>query len=130
MAVAALVAGGQMSRAQAQASQTLAGDPEIITRSHQTASGSALSDSTEGANKPSPLTMEQAKDRLHEGKPVYSCPMKTDWFSDQPGQCPSCTDGLMKVKTIKDGEAVFEEGSMNMDMKSMPMNDTTMETKR
>jgi len=86
-------------------------------------------DQSDPVDKPSPLTEQQATQRLRDGKPVYSCPMKTEWFSDQPGQCPSCTDALMKVNEIKDGEAVFEEGSPNMDMKSMPMNDTTMEKK-
>lgn len=85
-------------------------------------------------NKPSPLTVEQATQLVHEGKPVYSCGMKPTWFSDQPGQCPCCTMSLMKVKDVKDGKAVFEEGSMNMDMKgmdmkNMPMQDNKMEKK-
>lgn len=66
--------------------------------------------------KPSPLTLQQAAQLLKEGKPVYSCSMKTDWFSDKPGQCPCCTMDLEKVKEIKEGNAVFDDG---MNMKSM-----------
>jgi hypothetical protein len=85
-------------------------------------------------DKPSPLTAQQATQFLQEGKPIYSCSMKTDWFSDKPGQCPCCTMDLEKVKEIKDGKAVFEESkdSMNMkgmDMKDMPMKDNMMEKK-
>lgn len=79
-------------------------------------------------NSVSPLTAEQAANLLHEGKPVYSCPMKMTWFSDQPGQCPCCTLDLQKVKEIKDGRAVLEgNSSMQMDMKGMDMK--SMETK-
>lgn len=79
-------------------------------------------------DKPSPLTAQQATQLLQEGKPVYSCSMKTDWFSDKPGQCPCCTMDLEKVKEIKDGKAMFEEnkGSMNMNMKGMDMKDMPM----
>ncbi len=74
-------------------------------------------------NMPSPLTPEQSAQMLHDGKPVYSCPMKMTWFSDQPGQCPCCTMALEKVKDIKDGQAVLEENGsgMQMDMKDMKM---------
>ncbi|MBN8531207.1 MAG: hypothetical protein J0L97_05030 [Alphaproteobacteria bacterium] len=58
--------------------------------------------------KPSPLNVKQATERLQSGKPVYSCSMKTDWFSEQPGQCPCCEMALEKVKEVKDGKAVFE----------------------
>lgn len=79
-------------------------------------------------NSVSPLTAEQAAKLLHEGKPVYSCPMKMTWFSDKPGQCPCCTLDLGKVKEIKDGQAVLEgNATMPMDMKGMNMK--TMETK-
>ena len=80
-------------------------------------------------DKPSPFTAQQATQLLQEGKPVYSCGMKTDWFSDKPGQCPCCTMELEKVKEVKDGKAVFENGkqSMPMDMKGMDMK--TMEKK-
>ena len=71
-------------------------------------------------NSVSPLTVEQAAKLLHDGKPVYSCPMKMTWFSDKPGQCPCCTLDLEKVKEIKDGQAVLGgNSSMQMDMKSM-----------
>ena len=74
--------------------------------------------------KPSPLTVKQATKLVDEGKPVYSCPMKGEWFSDKPGQCPFCAMSLIKVKGIKDGKAVFEENnSMNMDMNGMDMKD-------
>jgi hypothetical protein len=65
-------------------------------------------------DKPSPLTTQQATQLLEKGEPVYSCSMKTDWFSDQPGQCPCCTMDLEKVKEIKDGKAVFDDHDMNM----------------
>lgn len=80
-------------------------------------------DQSNPANAPSPLTVEQATQMLHEGKPVYSCPMKMTWFSDKPGQCPCCTMSLEKVKDIKDGQAVLEENGagMQMDMKDMKM---------
>jgi hypothetical protein len=80
-------------------------------------------DSSDPATAPSPLSVEQATQMLHEGKPVYSCSMKTTWFSDQPGQCPCCTMALEKVKDIKDGQAVLEESGsgMQMDMKDMKM---------
>jgi hypothetical protein len=79
-------------------------------------------------NSVSPLTAEQAAKLLHEGKPVYSCSMKTTWFSDKPGQCPCCTLDLEKVKEIKGGQAVLEgNAAMPMDMKGMDMK--TMETK-
>ena len=76
-------------------------------------------------NKSTPLTEQQATERLQQSKPVYSCNMKPEWFSDQPGQCPCCTNDLMKVKEIKEGKAVFDESkqSMPMDMKDMPMKD-------
>lgn len=64
-------------------------------------------------DKPSPLTAQQAVERLQSGEPVYSCSMKTDWFSDKPGQCPCCTMDLEKVKEIKDGKAVFDNHDMN-----------------
>ncbi len=85
-------------------------------------------DQTDPQHKPSPLTVEQATQLVHEGKPVYSCGMKPTWFSDQPGQCPCCTMPLMKVKDVKDGKAVFEEnkGSMNMNMEGMGMEDMPM----
>lgn len=69
----------------------------------------------------SPLTVEQATQLLHDGKTVYSCPMKMTWFSDKPGQCPCCTLSLEKVKDIKDGQAVLEESQsgMQMDMKEI-----------
>ncbi|MDE3015366.1 MAG: hypothetical protein KGI29_00375 [Pseudomonadota bacterium] len=87
-------------------------------------------DVTDPLNKPSPLTIEQAMQLLHDSKPVYSCGMKPNWFSGKPGQCPCCTMSLMKVKAINGGKAVFEEGnSMNMDMKNMPMKDNGMEKK-
>mgnify|MGYP000918150545 CR=1 FL=1 len=72
---------------------------------------------------PSPLTVEQATQLLHDGKAIYSCPMKMTWFSDKPGQCPCCTMSLEKVKDIKGGQAVLEESgsSMQMDMKDMEM---------
>lgn len=72
-------------------------------------------------NKSTPLTEQQATERLQQSKPVYSCDMKLDWFSDQPGQCPCCTNDLMKIKAIKDGKAVFDDSkqSMPMDMKDM-----------
>lgn len=76
---------------------------------------------TEGSNgivdKPSPLTIEQASQLLTEGKPIFSCGMKPDWFSDKPGQCPCCTMDLEQVKEIKDGKAVFGSG----ESQSMPM---------
>lgn len=80
-------------------------------------------DPSNPANAPSPLTVERATQMLHEGKPVYSCSMNMDWFSDKPGQCPCCTLPLEKVKDIKDGQAVLEESgsSMQMDMKDMKM---------
>ena len=65
-------------------------------------------------DKPSPLTAQQAIERLQSSEPVYSCSMKTDWFSDKPGQCPCCTMDLEKVKEIKDGKAVFDDHDMNM----------------
>lgn len=79
------------------------------------------------ANAPSPLSIEQATQMLHDGKDVYSCPMKMTWFSDKPGQCPCCTMSLEKVKEIKDGQAVLEgDGSgMKMDMDMKDMNKTT-----
>ncbi len=70
----------------------------------------------------SPLTVEQATKALHDGKPVYSCQMKPDWFSDKPGQCPCCTLPLDKVTEIKDGAAVSFEGGkqpMQMNLKGM-----------
>ena len=70
-------------------------------------------------DKPSPLTAEQATQLLHESKPVYSCGMKPNWFSDKPGQCPCCTMQLEKVKEIKDGNAVFDSGSQSMPMMNM-----------
>lgn len=80
-------------------------------------------DPSDPANAPSPLTVEQATQLLHDGKPVYSCSMKTTWFSDKPGQCPCCTMALEKVKDIKDGQAVLGENgsSIQMDMKDMKM---------
>ena len=70
--------------------------------------------------KPSPLTQTQAIERLQAHQPVYSCSMKTNWFSDKPGQCPCCTLDLEKVTAIKDGNAVFGQDSMKgMDMKMM-----------
>lgn len=78
-------------------------------------------DQSDSTNEPSPLTVEQATQILHDGKPIYSCPMKMDWFSDKPGQCPCCTMPLEKVKDIKDGQAVLEENSTNtqVDMRNM-----------
>ncbi len=80
-------------------------------------------DQSDLTNMPSPLTVEQASQRLHEGKTVYSCPMKMTWFSDTSGQCPCCTMSLVPVKEIKDGQAVLDEkdDSMKMDMKDMKM---------
>ena len=80
-------------------------------------------DQSDPANAPSPLTVEQAMQILHEGKPVYSCSMKMTWFSDKPGQCPCCTMPLEKVKDIKEGQAVFEENGagMQIHMKDMKM---------
>jgi len=80
-------------------------------------------------DKPSPLTETQASQLLHSGKPVYSCGMKPTWFSDKPGKCPCCTMDLGKVKEIKDGKAIFDDGkqSMQIDMKGMDMK--TMEQK-
>jgi hypothetical protein len=68
---------------------------------------------------PSPLTAQEAVERLRSGAAVYSCSMKTDWFSEKPGQCPCCTMDLGKVKDIKDGKAVFENNKQGMDMKIM-----------
>lgn len=84
---------------------------------------SSKADLSDPAQKPSPLTEQQAIERLHESKPVYSCGMKPTWFSPEPGQCPCCTMQLEKAKDIKDGKAVFEDGkqSMPMDMKDMDM---------
>ena len=76
-------------------------------------------DQTDPLNKPSPLTVEQAAQLMHDGKPVYSCEMKPGWFSDTPGQCPCCTMALEKVKEIKDGNAVFDTGSQSMPMNMM-----------
>lgn len=59
------------------------------------------------ADKPDPVTQAQASQLLHDSKPVYSCRMKPDWFSDKPGQCPCCTMDLEQVKAIKNGQAVF-----------------------
>lgn len=59
--------------------------------------------------KASPLTLQQAQERLQSGEEVYSCSMKTDWFSDLPGQCPCCTMDLERVHTIEDGKAVFHD---------------------
>ena len=88
------------------------------------ATGTAYAaDTSDPLNKPSPLTVEQATQLLHDNKPVYSCGMKPSWFSDKPGQCPCCTMDLEKVKEIKDGNAVFDTGnqSMPMNMKGMDM---------
>ncbi|MDE3015926.1 MAG: hypothetical protein KGI29_03285 [Pseudomonadota bacterium] len=76
-------------------------------------------DATNPLKKPSPLTVEQAAQLMHDGKPVYSCEMKPGWFSDTPGQCPCCTMALEKVKEIKDGNAVFDTGSHSMPMNMM-----------
>lgn len=82
--------------------------------------GSAYAaDGSDPLNKPSPLTVEQATQLLHDGKPVYSCEMKPGWFSGKPGQCPCCTMALEKVKEIKDGNAVFDTGSQSMPMMNM-----------
>lgn len=79
-----------------------------------------ISSTAYAEDKPSPLTQTQAIERLQAHQPVYSCSMKTDWFSDKPGQCPCCTLDLEKVAAIKDGNAVFDTGSMKgMDMKAM-----------
>ena len=84
-------------------------------------------DQSDPQNKRSPLTVEQATQALHDGKPVYSCPMKPDWFSDKPGQGPCTGVSLEKVTDVKNGKAVFEEGnSMNMDMKGMDMKNMPM----
>ena len=81
--------------------------------------GAAYAADSDTLNKPSPLTVEQALGLLHEGKPVYSCEMKPNWFSDKPGQCPCCTMQLEKVKEIKDGKSVFDTGSQSMPMNMM-----------
>ncbi|MDE3038758.1 MAG: hypothetical protein KGJ21_09965 [Pseudomonadota bacterium] len=83
------------------------------------ASSTYAADASDPLNKPSPLTVEQATQLLHDGKPVYSCGMKPSWFSDAPGQCPCCTMQLEKVKDIKDGNAVFDTGSQSMPMNMM-----------
>ncbi len=88
--------------------------------------GAAHATSTsDPANAPSPLTIEQATQRLHDGKDLYSCPMKMTWFSDKPGQCPCCTMSLEKVKEIKDGQAVLEDNGSGMQMDMKDMNKTT-----
>lgn len=55
------------------------------------------------------LTAAQATEHLQSNKPVYSCPMHTHVFSDAPGQCPICGMDLMRVKEVKDGQAVMGE---------------------
>lgn len=89
-------------------------------------------DDHHAATKSKPLAEQQAIQLLQEGKPVYSCPMHTHIFSDHEEKCPVCGMTLLKVKEIKDGKAVFEEGkgSMNMDMKDMPMKDMNMMEKK
>lgn len=62
------------------------------------------------AEDTSPLTAQQAMERLSAGEAVYSCEMKTDWFSAETGQCPCCAMDLVTVSAIEDGNAVFGEG--------------------
>jgi len=76
-------------------------------------------------NKPSPLTEMQASQLLHDGKPVYSCGMNLTWFSDKSGKCPCCTMDLGRVKEIKNGKAILDDGKQ-----SMPMGMRTMEKKQ
>lgn len=88
----------------------------ILIFSLSTMSAAYAADQYKVVEKPSPLTVEQATQAIHDGKPIYSCQMKPDWFSDKPGQCPCCTLPLAKVKDIKDGSAVFEDGKQPMPM--------------
>ena len=81
--------------------------------------GSAYAADMDMGEKPSPLTAEQAIQRLHDGKAVYSCGMKPTWFSDKPGQCPCCTMELEKVKTINEGKALFDSASQDSPMMEM-----------
>jgi hypothetical protein len=96
----------------------------VIALSFLFATGTAYAE-----DKPSPLTTQQATQLLQEGKSVYSCSMKTDWFSDKPGQCPCCTMDLEKVKEIKDGKAVFGSGKQSMPMNMNGMDMKMMEKK-
>ena len=61
--------------------------------------------------KPSPLTAQQATEMLQGGKTVYACPMKMDWLSDKPGECPCCNMQLSEVKEIKDGQAILKSNA-------------------
>ena len=84
-------------------------------------SGAAHAD----ADKAGSLSEQQAIERLHEGKPVYSCLMHQHVFTDKNETCPICGMNLHQVKDIKDGTVVFEDQkqSMPMDKKDMPMKD-------
>ena len=53
------------------------------------------------------LTLLQAAVRLRQGIPVYSCPVRPDWFSGVPGQCPGVDTELEWVEDIQKGKAVF-----------------------
>ena len=67
---------------------------------------------TTEASPPS-LSVAAATQLLHDGKPVYSCPMHAHILSDKEGRCPICGMDLTQITKI--------EGAV-----TMPSDDKTM----
>ncbi len=81
---------------------------------------------TNSTDKGASLTEQQAIERLHDNKSVYSCPMHQHVFTDKNGTCPICGMNLRQVRDIKDGTTVFEDDKQGMPMDMKGMNDEGM----
>lgn len=73
------------------------------------------------------VTEQQAMEHLHDGKPVYSCPMHQHVFMDKNETCPICGMNLQQVKEIRDGTVVFEDNKQSTPMDMKGMNDKDMQ---
>lgn len=69
---------------------------------------------TSEATPPS-LSVAAATQLLHDGKPVYSCPMHAHVLSDKEGRCPICGMDLTQITKIDDS------ANMPSDDKTMTM---------
>lgn len=71
---------------------------------------------TSEASPPS-LSVAAATQLLHDGKPVYSCPMHTHVLSDKEGTCPICGMDLTQITKIDDSAKMpSDDKTMTMPM--------------
>lgn len=71
---------------------------------------------TSEATPPS-LSVAAATQLLHDGKPVYSCPMHAHVLSDKEGTCPICGMDLTQITKIDDSAKIpSEDETMTMPM--------------